>query len=198
MAWFSLSSVLCLLLFLIHSFSSSFGFPSCRPDQSSALLHFKNSFSITKPDSDPYFESDYLDPVCGDDDIIPCLKTSSWRNGTNCCLWDGVTCNLSGHVISLNLNCGCLHGKILRDNSLFHLTHLQRLDLVGNDFKGSQLLSNFSQFVSLTHLRLGSSFSGEVSSQISHLNKLVSLDLTDYVSFKPNTWERLLKNATQI
>ncbi|XP_054778253.1 receptor-like protein 35 [Prosopis cineraria] len=181
MAWFSLSSVLCLQLVLMHSFSSSFGFPSCRPDQSSALLHFKNSFSIIKLNSDPSFESYYIFFGCEDDNIIPYSKTLSWRNGTI------VACGM-----------GRLQGKILADNSLFRLTHLQRLDLAGNDFKGSQLLSNFSQFVSLTHLRLGSGFSGEVSPQISHLNKLVSLDLPDYVSFKPKTWERLLKNATQI
>ncbi|XP_054778242.1 receptor-like protein Cf-9 [Prosopis cineraria] len=198
MAWFSLSSVLCLQLFLMHSFSSSLSFPLCRPDQSSALLHFKNSFSIIKLDSDPFFESYYIFIGCEDDNIIPYSKTSSWRNGTNCCLWDGVTCNLLGHVISLNLNCSRLQGKILPDNSLFRLTHLQRLDLAGNDFKGSQLLSNFSQFVSLTHLRLGLGFSGEVPAQISYLNKLVSLYLFYPVSFKPNTWERLLKNATHI
>ncbi|XP_054778251.1 receptor-like protein 9DC1 [Prosopis cineraria] len=72
------------------------------------------------------------------------------------------------------------------------------LDLSLNDFQQSHIPSNFSQLVSLTDLRIASGFSGEVPTQISHLHKLVSLDFMDSVSFKPNTWEALTKNATHI
>ncbi|KAI9096297.1 hypothetical protein K1719_026016 [Acacia pycnantha] len=193
----SLSLCCVLFLFLFLSYYS-FAFPSCRLDQSSVLLDFKNSFSIQKPL--PSSEtSDFCDIIDG---TMSYPKTSTWKNGTNCCLWDGVTCNPLGHVIGLNLNCSWLHGKLLPNNSLFQLIHLRRLKLSGNDFDGSQIPSTFSQFVSLTHLSFDDcNFIGEVPSQIAHLHKLVSLYISEDLNnliLKENTWERLTTNITQI
>ncbi|KAI9096393.1 hypothetical protein K1719_026112 [Acacia pycnantha] len=194
----SLCCVLCLQLLLSLSLSYySFAFPSCRPDQSSVLLDFKNSFSIQKP-----LPSSETSEFCDSFGTISYPKTSTWKNGTNCCLWDGVTCTPLGHVIGLNLICSWLHGKLLPNNSLFQFIHLQRLDLSGNNFDGSQISSTFSQLASLTHLSLRvCNFIGEVPSQISHLHKLVSfyiIELFNHLILKENTWERLTTNITQI
>ncbi|KAI9096285.1 hypothetical protein K1719_026004 [Acacia pycnantha] len=196
----SLCCLLCLHLFLFLFLSLSyysFAFPSCRLDQSSSLLDFKNSFSIQKPL--PSFETS---EVCDLLETISYPKTSTWKNGTNCCLWDGVTCNPLGHVIGLNLNCSWLHGKLLPNNSLFQLIHLQRLDLNSNNFDGSQISPTFSQLASLTHLSLcACNFTGEVPYQISHLHKLVSLHIYEFFNhliLTENTWERVTTNITQI
>ncbi|KAM3323511.1 hypothetical protein P3S67_004662 [Capsicum chacoense] len=80
----------------------------------------------------------------------------------DCCLWDGVKCHvLTGHVIELDLGCSSLEGKIDSNSTLFQLSHLQRLNLSGNDFSNSHISPNFGKFSSLTHLDLSySDFSG--------------------------------------
>lgn len=81
---------MCLHLFLFNlpSFSSSFNF-SCHHDEYYALLQFKSSFTIGAS----YFM---------DETYIP--KTTTWNNKTNCCSWQGVTCDIiSGHVTAINL-----------------------------------------------------------------------------------------------
>ncbi|CAB4277912.1 unnamed protein product [Prunus armeniaca] len=89
----------------------------CHPEDSSALLQFKNSFSI------------------------------SWQKGKDCCAWSGVTCEkMTGHVIGLNLGSGGLQGNIHSNSSLFSLGHLKRLDLSHNDFRGSPISSKFGGF----------------------------------------------------
>ncbi|CAL8152133.1 unnamed protein product [Prunus armeniaca] len=122
----------------------------CHPEDSSALLQFKNFFSI------------------------------SWQKGKDCCTWSGVTCEkMTGHVIGLNLGYGGLQGNIHSNSSLFSLGHLERLDLSYNDFRGSPISSKFGGFVSMTHLDLSySNFSGPIPSEISHLSTLVSLNLS--------------------
>ncbi|KAL1307356.1 hypothetical protein AAHE18_17G027100 [Arachis hypogaea] len=105
---------------------------------------------------------------------------STWDNGTDCCSWMGVTCDsLSGHVIGLDLSCSALVGIIHPNTTLFHLTHLQTLNFAHNHIYNSQLSSQFGGFVSLTHLNLSyCQFKGDIPSQISHLSKLQSLDLS--------------------
>ncbi|XLR36923.1 hypothetical protein S83_021583, partial [Arachis hypogaea] len=127
---------------------------------------------------------------------------STWENGTDCCSWMGVMCHsVSGHVIGLDLSCSAIVGNINPNNTLFHLTHLQTLNLAFNGFYGSQLPSQFERLVSLRHLNLsGCGFEGDIPSQISHLSKLQSLDLSgnSHLMWKETTWKRMLQNATAL
>jgi Leucine-rich repeat (LRR) protein len=175
MRWFIwLSQLLYLLLLLHFQFTSSFSLSSpfssssallCSQEQSIALLQFKGLFSFS--------DSDYCDQHS-----YPKMET--WKEGTDCCSWDGVTCDrVRGDVIGLDLSCSWLKGTIPSNSSLFLLHHLQRLNLAFNNFESSNISSGFGQFSRLRYLNLSSSyFCGQVPIELSHLSQLVSLDLT--------------------
>ncbi|KAJ6887659.1 receptor like protein 6 [Populus alba x Populus x berolinensis] len=190
----SLSQFLSSILFLFHfhttisssNYSSSSHF--CAPDQSLSLLQFKESFSINSSASGRCKHP----------------KTESWKEGTDCCSWDGVTCELeTGQVTGLDLSCSMLYGTLHPNSTLFSLHHLQNLDLSDNHFQSSHISSRFGQFSNLTHLNLNYSvFAGQVPSEISQLSKLVSLDLSgnliDYLSLEPISFAKLARNLTQL
>ncbi|XP_061956381.1 receptor-like protein 9DC3 isoform X2 [Populus nigra] len=190
----SLSQFLFSILFLFHfhttisssNYSSSSHF--CAPDQSLSLLQFKESFSITSSASGRCQHP----------------KTESWKEGTDCCLWDGVTCDMkTGQVTALDLSCSMLYGTLHPNSTLFSLHHLQKLDLSDNDFQSSHISSSFGQFSNLTDLNLNYSvFAGQVPSEISQLSKLVSLDLSGdlngYLSLEPISFDKLVRNLTQL
>ncbi|XP_061956382.1 receptor-like protein 9DC3 [Populus nigra] len=190
----SLSQFLSSILFLFHfhttisssNYSSSSHF--CAPDQSLSLLQFKESFSISSSASGRCQHP----------------KTESWREGTDCCSWDGVTCELeTGQVTALDLACSMLYGTLHPNSTLFSLHHLQKLDLSDNHFNSSHISSRFGQFSNLTHLNLNYSvFAGQVPSEISQLSKLVSLDLSGdlngYLSLEPISFDKLVRNLTQL
>ncbi|GLT81198.1 hypothetical protein SLA2020_525960 [Shorea laevis] len=104
-----LSAPLCLrfvFLCLKTAFSSSTHASSfstthlCSHKEALALLQFKTSFSI-----------DYTIPYYS--------KIESWKEGIDCCSWDGVSCdNVTGHVIALNLS-GSLYGTFPSNSTLF-------------------------------------------------------------------------------
>ncbi|PNT09136.1 hypothetical protein POPTR_012G027400v4 [Populus trichocarpa] len=182
----SLSQSLSFILFLFHFHSTISSSHFCALHQSLSLLQFKESFSINSSAS------------------IRCQhpKTESWKEGTDCCLWDGVTCDMkTGHVTGLDLACSMLYGTLHSNSTLFSLHHLQKLDLSDNDFNSSHISSRFGQFSNLTLLNLNFSvFAGQVPSEISHLSKLVSLDLSDngYLSLEPISFDKLVRNLTKL
>ncbi|XP_049936124.1 receptor like protein 23-like [Nymphaea colorata] len=138
----------------------------CLPNQSSALLQFKQSLLIL-PDA-----------------------LSSWQhNGSDCCHWKGVICNnLTGFVIALEIpfhDLGVygydqdiyLKGVAL-DSSLFKLRYLQRLDLSYNLLNG-MIPKRLVELSHLTHLNLSHcEFSGQIPIELSQMTRLVSLDLS--------------------
>lgn len=86
----------------------------CHPDQAEALLQLKESFSF-------------------DESTTSLL---SWRDGTDCCVWEGVKCDASsGNVMVLGLNNRGLSSNGLHP-SLFSLTSIRHLDLSMNNFGG--------------------------------------------------------------
>ena len=192
--------LLCFLFFLSFSqllFSSSFSFSNstklCPHGQAPALLQFKQSFSIDNSSS--WYCDEY-----GGTTSYP--KTEYWKEGSDCCSWDGVSCDLvTGHVIELELSCSWLSGTIHSNSTLFRFPHLQRLNLAFNDFSGSSVSAGFGRFSSLTHLNLSHSlFSGLISPEISHLSNLVSLDLSwnDEAEFSLLGFDSLVQNLTKL
>ncbi|KAI8570875.1 hypothetical protein RHMOL_Rhmol01G0071900 [Rhododendron molle] len=176
----------------LPSFSSS-ARPLCRRDQRSALLQFKHMFTLNRSAS----------WHCDNYSAIPSYpKTLSWNeNATDCCDWDGVTCDgMTGHVIGLDLSCSRLYGEIHPNSSLFQLSHLQRLNLAHNDFDYSPVSQAFGNLASLTHLNLSySAFSGSIPSEISYLSKLISLDLSSsQLRFEPLRFQIVLKNLSRL
>ncbi|XP_038688616.1 receptor-like protein 6 [Tripterygium wilfordii] len=167
--WLYLFFLLSNLQF-ISSFFAHTSTHMCPHDQSIALLEFKNTFSIQQ-----YAASSICDYYG-----VSYPKTESWKEGVDCCTWDGVSCDIiTGQVIGLDLSCSRLEGTLSSNNSLFLLTHLQHLNLAFNDFSNSRIPPEFGRFKSLTHLNLSFSwFSGQVPSEISYLSSLISLDLS--------------------
>ncbi|QHO26600.1 hypothetical protein HN873_020974 [Arachis hypogaea] len=184
--------VVCVHLFMLFHFAC-LSSHSCHPEESSALFHFKIQLVTNTIFFDGWYE--YECP-----NAYP--KMSTWDNRTDCCSWMGVTCDsLSGHVIGLDLSCSALVGIIHPNSTLFHLTHLQTLNFAHNHIYNSQLSSQFGGFVNLTHLNLSyCDFKGDIPSQISHLSKLQSLDLSLNfgLKWKETTWKRMLQNATAL
>ncbi|KAB2631866.1 receptor-like protein 12 [Pyrus ussuriensis x Pyrus communis] len=166
-------SKLVLVLLLFHHVVIA-QYPSCPDEERSALLQFKDSFTIDKSAS-------------RSTDAYP--KVSSWKpaegGNSTCCSWEGVECDeKTGHVIGLDLGSSCLHGSINSNSSLFRLVHLQRLNLSDNNFNYSQIPPRIRNFPSLTHLDLSISvFSGQVPSELSLLSKLTYLDLSGNVDY---------------
>uniref|UniRef100_A0A7N2M8R7 Leucine-rich repeat-containing N-terminal plant-type domain-containing protein n=1 Tax=Quercus lobata TaxID=97700 RepID=A0A7N2M8R7_QUELO len=186
---------LAALLFSTSSSSSSFNSSSpllCSQDQSSALLQFKQLFSLWE----------YASDICDYYGQRSYPKIESWKEGTDCCSWDGVTCDsVRGDVIGLDLSCSRLYGTIPSNTSLFLLPHLQRLNLAFNYFNYSQISSGFGRFAKLRYLNLSrSDFEGQVPLELSHLSQLSSLDLSfvGYLSLDTSVMKRLVQNLTKL
>ncbi|MFS8029347.1 putative leucine-rich repeat domain superfamily [Helianthus anomalus] len=126
----------------------------------------------------------------------PMMK--NWNTSTDCCDWNGVTGDHStGDVMGLDLSCGMVQGTIHPNSTLFHLPRLQRLNLAYNNFTDSQLPPNIGRLSnSLTHLNISNcGFTGQVPTYISHLHKLVSLDLSfNEINLEPHVFINLLQN----
>ncbi|XP_074334044.1 receptor-like protein 7 [Apium graveolens] len=160
-----------------------------------ALLHFKQSLNISIPSFDACYS---------DSNIASYPKTRNWSMSSDHCTWDGVSCEpKTGDVIGLDLSCSQLEGAILPNSTLFQLSHLRSLNLSQNDFSlSSQIPQEFGSFAKgLTLLDLSATrFTGRVPPGISHLHKLVSLDLgsNDGVELQHEVFKSLLQNLTQL
>ncbi|KAG6408866.1 hypothetical protein SASPL_131892 [Salvia splendens] len=158
---------LLFLIFLAFASKYSHGRSSsshqCLNDQAASLLQLqkdvlsRNSSTVTFDDNSS-------------------MKVAKWDNETDCCSWDGVTCDHSGYVVGLNLSYSSLAGDI---DAIFNLHHLQHLNLAGNNFQLTPIPSGFERLSNLTHLNLSfSCFSDQVPAGISSLVRLESLDLS--------------------
>ncbi|KAK8665688.1 hypothetical protein V6N13_005850 [Hibiscus sabdariffa] len=101
-------------------------------------------------------------------------KMEEWNQGTDCCSWGGITCDVSGRVIGLDLSYQSISGEINNSNSLFRLQHLQQLNLAYNTFI-SEFPSGFGNLTNLRYLNLSyAGFTGQIPVGISYLTKNIS------------------------
>ncbi|KAG8053364.1 hypothetical protein GUJ93_ZPchr0001g32669 [Zizania palustris] len=150
---------------------------ACHPDQASSLMQLKRSF-------------------------VAANRLSSWRAGTDCCHWEGVTCDMvSGRVISLDLSELNLMSYRL-DPALFDLTSLRNLNLASNDFTGVRLPeSGFERLIDLLHLNFSrSGVFGQIPLEIARLKKLVTLDFSrnSRLYFLESSFQTILSNLSNL
>ncbi|PKI43659.1 receptor-like protein Cf-9 homolog [Punica granatum] len=160
-----------------------------------ALLQFSNAFINTKDASEDYCDKD--------SSITSYPKTASWKNGSDCCSWDGVTCHPSTkYVIGIDLSCSWLNGTLHPNSTLFSLYNLRWLNLAGNNFYFSQISPGFGIFTGMEHLNLShSAFSGPIAPEISHLSSLVTFNVSgnsDLTIEDDHSFRRLVGNLTQL
>ncbi|XP_077225150.1 receptor-like protein 7 isoform X1 [Tasmannia lanceolata] len=163
---FLLLPLLSFLLF--HSQISEFGVSGkCNEDESASLLQLKRGFYIST------------------DSGLQVAVSWNWKWGTDCCNWEGVTCDESGvHVIGLDLSSLSINGTI-NSTALIGLSNLRILNLSYNKFNSIPIPSGLDHLSKLTHLNLSySGFIGQIPEEISRMKSLISLDLsTDLVLF---------------
>ncbi|CAN7112761.1 unnamed protein product [Brassica rapa subsp. narinosa] len=177
--FWNLTSTISLTLSILFLFSYNYEDVSavptkhlCRPDQRDALLQLKNEFEVLN-------SSFAYDCLINNTIVKPHRKTESWMNNSDCCNWEGITCNPnSGEVVELDLSCSYLRGKSHSKSSLRNLHSLTTLLLSNNDFSGPimSLIGNLSHLTSLDLSRNG--FSEFVPSSIVDLSYLTFLDLS--------------------
>ncbi|XP_048617308.1 receptor-like protein 11 [Brassica napus] len=109
---------------------------------------------------------------------FPTGESYTWNKSSDCCFWEGVTCNhRSGQVISLDLSYTLLNSSLKTNNSLFRLRSLRHLNLMDCNLRGEipSSLGNLSRLVELdlwdNHLV------GEVPVSVGNLNELRVLSL---------------------
>ncbi|KAF8779091.1 hypothetical protein HU200_003060 [Digitaria exilis] len=172
-----------LLLLIVILATSGHAACLCRQDQSAALLRLKGTFL--------YDISNFL--WCEGRNL------SSWKVDTNCCTWEGVTCEgTSGYVTALDLSDRCISGN-LSSSEIFKLTSLRFLSLADNNFDASPWPSHgFEQLTDLEYLDLSySGLSGALPVENGQLSNLVSLDLSG-LDLKDLKLETLINNLANL
>ncbi|XP_021289817.1 receptor-like protein 12 [Herrania umbratica] len=155
--WISLVSWLFFISFVAIFFSINAVSVSgqCQSDQQELLLGLKNDLNSTLS-----------------------VKLVRWNQSTDCCSWDGVSCDVGGRVIELNLSNQSISGVIDNSSSLFSLQYLQSLNLAFNRFN-STIPSTFDELANLSYLNLSNAgFKGQIPLAISRMTRLVTLDLS--------------------
>ncbi|RZC63756.1 hypothetical protein C5167_025617 [Papaver somniferum] len=191
----SLQGACTVLLLFTLIFSNSFDSCAqgkCLNDQKALLLQLNQSLI-----------SVYRDP---DHPFIFSSKRDSWRLNTDCCSWDGIGCDSSGRVISLDLSGEHLVGGLNSTSSLFSLQNLERLSLADNHFEvtSAPIPSGLDQLPNLNYLNMSESgFIGQIPIDISRLTSLVILDLSSvyytqelHLIIKDPDLETLTRNLT--
>ncbi|KAM1525481.1 hypothetical protein ACFX10_009940 [Malus domestica] len=167
LSWLFLLRICCVSL-SIHMFVDS---SQCPGDQQSLLLHLKTTLTF--------------DPATSQ-------KLVNWNNGSDYCSWEGVSCK-EGCVSNLDLSFESITGGLDNSSSLFRLKSIDHLNLAYNNFKYTQIPSEFKQLTGLSNLNLSNAgFAGQVPIEISHLTRLVTLDLSTF--YFPGTPSLNLEN----
>ncbi|CAN6825581.1 unnamed protein product, partial [Brassica oleracea] len=108
----------------------------------------------------------------------PSANITSWTKDANS--FDGVSFDeKTGAVTELNLRGACINGTIKANSNLFRFQHLRYLSLSMNHFDTSSFHAGFGRLTNLEYLDLSQNgFIGQVTSSISNLSRLNTLDLS--------------------
>ncbi|MCL7031827.1 hypothetical protein MKW94_004551 [Papaver nudicaule] len=110
-------------------------------------------------------------------------KLNSWSSSTDCCSsWDGIKCDVAGHVVSLDLSSELL------------------LSFANNTFS-TPIPSGIGRLSNMKYLNLSNSgFYEQIPMGISQMTKLVTLDLSgnSYLTLKDPDLETLVRNLTGV
>ncbi|XP_062005623.1 receptor-like protein 53 [Rosa rugosa] len=107
-------------------------------------------------------------------------KLVKWNNVSDYCSWQGVSCK-GGCVTHLDLSSESISGELDNSSALFGLQYIEHLNLANNNFNYTQIPSQFNKLASLNYLNLSNaSFAGQIPIEISHLTRLVILDLSTW------------------
>ncbi|PIN02638.1 Ran GTPase-activating protein [Handroanthus impetiginosus] len=168
---------------LIFFSNSNLGISQCLQDQKELLLQFRNNLAY---------------------DSSLSTKLVQWNESLDCCQWNGVKCDVKGHVSSLDLSSESISGGISdSSSSLFKLVFLQNLNLAQNSFDSVEFPSGFGQLMELRYLNLSNSgFLGQIPLDLSRLTRLVDHDLSSTFSLSlmienPDLG-RLIQNFTRL
>ncbi|KZV40404.1 receptor-like protein 12-like [Dorcoceras hygrometricum] len=146
-----------LLVFFFRILSVSWVFGQCLSDQRSLLLQLNSSLVYNSANS---------------------RKLVNWNQNVDCCKWDGVACDSTGHVTSLELHNESISSGI-EDSTLFRFRYLERLNLALNRFNNSEIPKGLQNLTNLAFLNLSNAgFGGQIPVELSTLRSLVSLDLS--------------------
>ncbi|KAF3643986.1 hypothetical protein T459_23250 [Capsicum annuum] len=106
-------------------------------------------------------------------------KLARWNQNTSeCCKWNGVTCDGSGHVIALELDNETISSGIENSSALFSLRYLEKLNLAYNRFNVG-IPVGIDNLTNLKYLNLSNAgFAGQIPMMLSRLTRLVTLDLS--------------------
>ncbi|XVF79500.1 hypothetical protein PTKIN_Ptkin14bG0228000 [Pterospermum kingtungense] len=110
--------------------------------------------------------------------------------------------NITGRVISLDLSCSLLSGTIPPNSTLFHLSHMQRLNLSFNDFKNSKISPEFvDDIVSLQPpkpiLKLAKSTLAGIVQNLTEVREIY-LDGIDMSSVDPKSFKNVSYSLTSL
>ncbi|KAG6408077.1 hypothetical protein SASPL_131080 [Salvia splendens] len=115
-------------------------------------------------------------------------KLSQWNQTDDCCKWQGVGCDVSGNVVTLQLNNESISGGVNDSSSLFKLEHLHKLNLAYNDFIRAPIPKGILNLTNLTHLNLSYSDFGSIVEKIgysSYMPNIIRLSLCRCSLFGP-------------
>ncbi|XP_008361365.1 receptor-like protein 7 [Malus domestica] len=176
LSWLFLLRI-CYVSLTFHTFVVS---TQCPGDQQSLLLKLKDSLTF--------------DPATS-------RKLVKWNNASDYCSWEGVSCK-QGCVSNLDLSNEAITGGLDNSSPLFGLKSIENLNLAYNNFNYTQIPSEFKQLTGLTNLNLSNAgFAEQVPIEISHLTRLVTLDLSTLVIQlnleKPNL-KVLIRNFSEL
>ncbi|KAL6194058.1 hypothetical protein ACLB2K_035142 [Fragaria x ananassa] len=125
-------------------------------------------------------------------------KLVSWNSSTDCCSWLGITCSDDGRVTGLDISSESISDGIDNSSSLFHLQHLQSLNLAGNLLGGDANLLVPTAIGQLKNLRLKLK-SPNINMLVRNLTELTELHLSSVqISSQGSNWGQAISSLPNL